>query len=66
MSATFLILINLNSSIFCSENVLSDSSYSFFPNAILVFTHADLLIKKSKRDEFTDYSDDSTENRIVI
>ena len=68
MTATFLILINLKSSLFSAEEiltiiniaeVLSDSSYSFFPNAILVFTHADLLMKKSKRDKYPDYSDDS-------
>ena len=50
MSATFLILIDLNSPFFTPEElltllnlaeVLSDSCYSFFPNAILVFTHAD-------------------------
>ena len=50
MSANFLILINLSSDYLSSQEILtimniaeilSRSSYSFFPNATIVFTHSD-------------------------
>ena len=59
MTATFLILIDLQGSFFSSEElitmlnlaeILSDCSYSFFSNAIVVFTHADKLDPHMKRD----------------
>ena len=59
MTATFLILIDLQGSFFSSEElitmlnlaeILSDCNYSFFSNAIVVFTHADKLDPHMKRD----------------
>ena len=59
MSASFLILINLNSKTFSSEElltilnlaeILSDSAYSFFPNAIVMFTHADEFFPDMNQD----------------
>ena len=52
MSATFLILVNLKSGYLSPEEfltlmniaeILSNSSYSFFPNTTVVFTHADKI-----------------------
>ena len=59
MSASFLILISLNSKYFTSEElltilnlaeILSDSAYSFFTNAIVMFTHADKVVEDMNQD----------------
>lgn len=56
MVATFLILIDLTSRYFSMmeiltflniSQILSNSCYSFFPNAIIIFTHEDLLVENS-------------------
>ena len=60
MSASFLILISLNSRNFTAKElltilnlaeILSDSAYSFFPNAIVVFTQADNVVPDMNPDE---------------
>ena len=60
MTASFLIVISLNSKYFNSEElltilnfaeILSDSAYSFFANAIVVFTHGDEVVCEMNQDK---------------